>query len=297
MGKKLYQPTPEGGIRFISKRPWGVDIPNYVYDIWMPVVGVCVVGVYGVYCRLEREGTVKAITQGKLARACRIGTTKLQKVNQCLERCGFITVKTPRGYERTMHWTTEITILEPPRTVSVELITQYSTLERYDPLSTWLVAELAANEADDPTNESVNPIQECEAFLNGNANVDPLVVESLNKEQETAGTNSVPSPSEPMPTTFQQWGDLLRETRIQHGNIVAILVRMHNTLYPDHDSPDYGRVGVLAKRVGGVMRLAQLLWETSTRPPAGNVCDYIEATAKGQRKDRGIDPDEPFPMG
>ena len=70
---------------------------------------------------------------------------------------------------------------------------------------------------------------------------------------------------------------------------------MHNALSPNHDPVDYGRIGKLAKRVG-VMRVAQLLWETSTRPPVGQVCDFIEAVAKGQRK-QDHDPNEPFRMG
>jgi hypothetical protein len=118
----------------------------------------------------------------------------------------------------------------------------------------------------------------------------------LNESQLNEELQETAVPSEPTPVTFKQWGDLLQETRDQHGNIVAVLVKMHNTLYPNHDPPAFGRMGNLAKRVGGVMRVAQLLWETSTRPPAGRVCDFIEAIAKGQRRDEH-DPDKPFKMG
>lgn len=38
--QKLYDITEDGGIRFVTRRRAGeVRIPNYVYDIWMPLLG------------------------------------------------------------------------------------------------------------------------------------------------------------------------------------------------------------------------------------------------------------------
>jgi len=274
LGKKLYQTTPDGGIRFISDRPWNVDVPNYVYDLWMPVLGICAVGVYSVYCRLGREGVVKAITQQRIARACRIGTSRLQRINAALEKCGFVSIRVPQGQERTKHYTTEITIHEAPRTVKPEFIREWSSLENYEPLSTWLVAEMPIG-ADE--SESVNPKWDYEAIPNGNAEVVPLDVEPLNTTQETA------TPSWTPPTTFQGWRDLLNHYRDRKNRQYAVLAKMHDTLYPNHEPVNIGRVGNLAKKIS-VGRLAQLLWETSTRPPSGRVLDYIQATG-GKRTD------------
>ena len=119
MGQKLYHPTANGGIQFRSERkPGDVRIPNYVYDLWMPLLGAEAIGVYAVYCRLEMGGSVKKITLGELANACRIGKGKLDEINDRLQTCGFIKIVKPTGAARLMHWTTEITVLDPPMTVS-----------------------------------------------------------------------------------------------------------------------------------------------------------------------------------
>ena len=137
-GQKLYQQN-EKGIRFVSgRRPWEVRIPGYVYDLWMPVVGAEAIGVYSVYCRLER-GAVYGITLDKLARACRIGKFSLMKINKMLVDCGFIRSTAPRGRERLMHWTTVIETLDPPMAVAQALIEKYGNPETYMALSSWLV--------------------------------------------------------------------------------------------------------------------------------------------------------------
>ena len=121
-----YQDTDNGGIEFIThRRPGDVRIPNYVYDMWMPVIGSDAIGVYGVYCRLEMKGGVKKITLSTLAKACRIGVKKLNSINDKLEKCGFIKVTKPQGAARLMHWTTSIEIFDPPQKVSNEFIKEY----------------------------------------------------------------------------------------------------------------------------------------------------------------------------
>ena len=103
MGRKLYEITPGGGIKFTSHRMGQVRVANYVYDLWLPILGARGVAVYSVYCRLEREGVVKAITQADLARACRIGPDTLRGINEQLEECGFIKITKPVGHKRLMH--------------------------------------------------------------------------------------------------------------------------------------------------------------------------------------------------
>lgn len=141
MAKKLYKQDATG-IRFVSdRRPGEVRIPNYVYDIWLPLLGADVIGVYSMYCRLERQDTIKKITLDVIAKACRIGKATLYKVNEKLQDCGFITVTAPTGNKRAHHFTTEITIKDPPQFASTQIIEKYQSPAGYEPLSAWLVLE------------------------------------------------------------------------------------------------------------------------------------------------------------
>lgn len=174
MGQKLYEESKDGGMCFISHRKGEVRIPNYVYDIWMPIIGSNGIAVYSTYCRLEREGTVKAITQRRLAKSLRIGGETLKKTNKLLEECGFIKVYVPQGYERTMHWTTKIEIFDPPQKVDKELIDKYAVGSGYEPLSTWLVKTEEEQE-----NESLNTTQCFHKTLPSVSNIESLDIESL----------------------------------------------------------------------------------------------------------------------
>lgn len=81
------------------------------------------------------------------------------------------------------------------------------------------------------------------------------------------------------PETFAAWLERVR----QSDNPVAALRRMIVVLYPGREVDDYGRIGQTMRRVGGPERLAQLLWETSTRPPVGSVLDFVERIAAAAR--------------
>lgn len=81
------------------------------------------------------------------------------------------------------------------------------------------------------------------------------------------------------PTTFGGWIDLLRIGR----NRNATLRRMFETLYPDHDPPEYSYLGRIARSVGGASRLAQLMWENAARPPVGDVLAYLLAIVKREK--------------
>jgi DnaD/phage-associated family protein len=140
--KKLYTESESGGIRVISGRKIGeVRIPNYVYDLWLPLIGGDALTVYGVYCRLERGKTVRAITMRDIAKACRIGDKKLTEINAMLSACGFVVVRKPIGKARANHFTTEITTLNPPQQIAACLIEKYQIKSGYEPLSTWLLDE------------------------------------------------------------------------------------------------------------------------------------------------------------
>jgi len=98
----------------------------------------------------------------------------------------------------------------------------------------------------------------------------------------STSTSSTTVPAEagadapPPPSTFEDWQETIRASK----NRPSTLVWMFKTLYTGSDPPDYGRIGKAAKRVGGAGRLAELMWQHSTRPPTGNVIDYLEKCAK-----------------
>lgn len=139
MSAKLYQAS-QAGIRVVSGRKIGdVRIPNYVYDLWLPLIGGDALSVYGVYCRLERANVVKAISLRDIAKACRIGDNRLEKLNLLLQECGFIVVQKPKGKQRGQHYTTEITTYNPPHKIAAALIEKLKPPSGYVPLSAWLV--------------------------------------------------------------------------------------------------------------------------------------------------------------
>jgi len=181
MGKFLYEKTETGGISFVSQRKMGdVRIPNYVYDIWLPIIGTRGIAVYGVFCRLEREGTVKAITLADIAKACRIGPNSLSITISLLCECGFITYTPPTGQGRLMHWTSEIVVLDPPKEVSGELVEKYAHPQGYQPLSVWLVTP----ELLDSKPGVIH--QYDEDLLDSKPKIESLSVESLDVVEECA---------------------------------------------------------------------------------------------------------------
>lgn len=94
--------------------------------------------------------------------------------------------------------------------------------------------------------------------------------------------SSEPEASEglaPTPVTFQGWLNLIRE---RTGRRRTTTLRwMFRTLFPSHEPPEYSYVAKVSKEVGGPERLAQLLWEYSSRPPVGDVLAYLQRVARG----------------
>lgn len=146
----LYEVQEDGGIEFASeRRAWGVDIPAYVYDLWMPLLGSDIIGMLGVYYRLERDSEVKGLSLKKLAVKCCKSSNTLAAFNEILEDCGFIRIIRPIGDEITRHFTLRIVTLDPPGSVSNDVIEKYAPKDKegdirkdwkYEPLTPWLVA-------------------------------------------------------------------------------------------------------------------------------------------------------------
>jgi hypothetical protein len=96
------------------------------------------------------------------------------------------------------------------------------------------------------------------------------------KEQESATADTTPR-------SFEDWLAAGQES----ANKNAVLRQMYTVLFSDRESPDYGYIGTVAKRVGGPGRLAQLLWQAASQRPTGDVLAYIQATVKGKRNGNG----------
>jgi len=192
VGRTFYTESPYGGIAFRSeRRPGDVRIPNYVFDIWMPLLGAVAIGVYGTYCRLEMGGAVKKITLASLAKACRIGVERLGKINAQLEECGFIRVNKPTGTARLMHWTTEIVVLDPPTDISQELLHKYAAPSGYEVLTPWL-----AESPENPNGFSDEPRQESRSDPNPEPNIETLdILEPLSIEDNGAAFQAAREPS------------------------------------------------------------------------------------------------------
>lgn len=157
MGRTLYVPNDDGGISFRSeRRPGEVRVPNYVYDIWMPLIGAEALGVYSIYCRLEMDGGVRKMTQLDIATACRIGKTKLAEINAMLVKCDFIKINKPKGVQKVMHWTQEIVVYDPPKEISGNLITEFQHPQGYKPLTPWLVQKEDSANVPPSTSERTN---------------------------------------------------------------------------------------------------------------------------------------------
>lgn len=101
--------------------------------------------------------------------------------------------------------------------------------------------------------------------------------------EETAVAASADAPASTLPATFNGWQERLRESR----NKAAVLAEMHATLYPQNEQPSFAYLGKVASKLGGAGRLADLLWQHSTRPPTGDVLAYVVkvTAAKGAETD------------
>lgn len=175
MGQKLYEMSEEGGAGIIDKRKgWRgfIQTPNYIVDLWLPIIGHKAFTVYSTYCRLARDHEVKAIPQKTLANALRMGTGSLSAANKTLEECGFIKVIPPSKYQKSMHWTNCIKIYDPPVEVSAEIVEKYAHPQGYMPLSHWLVE--TSEEADKNDNvECEKPVEKGATTQMGSRNDNP----------------------------------------------------------------------------------------------------------------------------
>lgn len=117
--KRAYRVTP-GKVEADPQTIGHVRTDNYVFDLWLPVIGLPALGVFQVYKRLARDGEVRGYKQKDLAKKLGIAPNTLTKANETLAHYGFIEVLEVKGQARLMHKTLTIKVLEPPRSVDIQ---------------------------------------------------------------------------------------------------------------------------------------------------------------------------------
>lgn len=99
------------------------------------------------------------------------------------------------------------------------------------------------------------------------------------QEDHAADAPAADAARDAIPSTFPEW-----QERIKTATRRAPVLRwMIENLYPGLDPPAYSYINKIAKEVGGAGRLADLLWQHSTRPPTGDLLSYIRKVAKNAK--------------
>lgn len=107
-------------------------------------------------------------------------------------------------------------------------------------------------------------------------------VECLDSDSDS-DSETMSADADAAPVSFSEWHDRI-ETE---SNKPAVVRELFETLFPGRDPPDFGYIGRVARRVSGYGRLAELLWQTSTRPPTGDVLAYVSGAHKRERDRAG----------
>jgi len=111
--------------------------------------------------------------------------------------------------------------------------------------------------------------------------IDKIRIEDINT-YGSADAELTPSAS-PGTSITEQFRTLHEELKTAT-NKPAILRAVYVLCFGEAGAPDYGYLGRTAKQVGGAGRLAQLMFELVTRPPAGDILAYIVAEENGRKK-------------
>lgn len=149
----IYNRFPDGTISLKDGcKAFGVDIPAYVYDLWGPLIGIDVIGVFGMLCRLARDNKVQFSIED-LSSACAEDDKTFRKHLRILKTFQFIRMRTPNEQMRRLGIKTTIYILDAPSVVTPAHI-EYAINEKwtprakgwsYRPLVRWLIDDAEAD--------------------------------------------------------------------------------------------------------------------------------------------------------
>ncbi len=197
MAQTLYQVEEDGSISFkAGRKAWGVDIPAYAYDIWMPLIGLRPIGVYGLVWRLARDGQTKGIGLRKLALKARMGDRALKADLELLQECGFIKIETGGRRDSNCY-----TVLDIPMSIPAELIEKYRADSGYTPLCPWLVEDFIPAGEKASSNDDTPSSNDDRLSPSDDAIIEPSVEPSLSllaaSGQTPAGAASGEAASKP----------------------------------------------------------------------------------------------------
>jgi hypothetical protein len=108
-------------------------IPDYVLDLWLPIIGADGFAVYMVYKRIVSEFGEVSIPLEKLAIFMAIELDALRKINKMLADCGFIKFTTSKRPKLKLECV-RVKLLIPSTEVSSEIIQKYGSEDGYEPL-------------------------------------------------------------------------------------------------------------------------------------------------------------------
>lgn len=142
-----YQVGPTG-IEIVDRRQLshGAIVPNYVVDLYLPIIGYDGLGILTLLYRRANSNDRVMTNLDKFARAGRLGFRRFSKLLDLLEELAIIAVQKPTGAARRLNHHTMITLLDPPTTVP-EALTEL-VLDRTP--TPWLVAPPRPERASTP---------------------------------------------------------------------------------------------------------------------------------------------------
>lgn len=259
------------------RNPGWLWMRNEIIDEYAAQIGTSGLAMYAVLCRFADNGTQTCFPAIQtLADKLGVSLPTARAALTRLQEFGLISVEL-RFDENGRQQSNEYALLAVP-TRGQELCThggqETDTLTR--PIQNYNTSAESTQRG--KPSASVYPIQ------------DAVGTEDKREEGARAPVDDTGARGErEVPVSFPGWLEAIRGTR----NRTALLVRMHRALYPDHDPPEFGHMGRVAKQVGGAANLARLLWEANTRPPVGDVLAYIvraqQAQGKGKGREQGVD--------
>ncbi len=147
MGKRKTYVLTNGEVQVTDLRQLtnGAIVPNYVVDLYSPIIGAVGLGILTTLYRLANNSQI-IINLTKLARASRIGTRKLNEILDLLEECKVIAVKKAKGQNRLKHFRTEITLLDPP----LKVPPNYAEVVAERMLVQWLLKDIEIDQQTEP---------------------------------------------------------------------------------------------------------------------------------------------------
>lgn len=156
MGKRKTYALTNGEVRVTDLRQLtnGAIVPNYVVDLYLPIIGATGLGILTTLYRLANNSEI-IVNLTQLSRACRIGKRKLNEILDLLEKCDIVEVNKPTGQNRLKHFRTEITLLDPP----VSVPSSYADVVADRMLVKWLVRDIEIFEQDTSTNGKEKVVQ------------------------------------------------------------------------------------------------------------------------------------------